>query len=39
MNNIRVLTVAGSAYDMGYAHGKAYAREIGELTEERLRLS
>lgn len=39
MNSIRVLTVAGSAYDMGYAHGKAFAREIGELTEERLRLS
>ena len=39
MSKIRVLAVAGSAYDMGYIHGKTYARAIGELTEERLRLS
>jgi isopenicillin-N N-acyltransferase-like protein len=39
MANVRVLTVSGSPYAMGYAHGKAYAREIGELTEERLQLS
>jgi len=39
VSKIRVLAVAGSAYDMGYIHGKTYARAIGELTEERLRLS
>ncbi len=39
MSKIRVLTVGGSPYEIGYTHGKRYAREIGELTEERLRLS
>jgi len=39
MSKLRVLTVAGSAYELGYQHGKAFAKEIGELTEERLRLS
>jgi isopenicillin-N N-acyltransferase-like protein len=39
MTNIRVLTVSGRPYDLGYVHGKTFAREIGELTEERLRLS
>lgn len=38
MTSIRVLTVAGAPYELGYIHGKAYAREIAELTEERLRL-
>jgi isopenicillin-N N-acyltransferase-like protein len=35
---IRTLTVAGDPYRMGYTHGRAYAKAIGELTEERLRL-
>ena len=39
MAPIRVLTIAGSPYELGYVHGKTYANEIGELTEERLRLS
>ena len=39
MSKLRVLTVGGSPYEIGYAHGKAYAQGIGELTEERLRLS
>ncbi len=39
MSPIRVLTIAGSPYELGYIHGKTYANEIGELTEERLRLS
>lgn len=39
MAPIRVLTIAGSPYELGYVHGKTYVNEIGELTEERLRLS
>ena len=39
MATIRVLTISGSPYELGYVHGKTYANEIGELTEERLRLS
>jgi isopenicillin-N N-acyltransferase-like protein len=39
MNKLRVLPVSGSPYELGYQHGQAFAREIGELTEERLRLS
>ena len=39
MTSMRVLTVSGAPYEMGYTHGQAYAKEIGELTEERLRLS
>jgi isopenicillin-N N-acyltransferase-like protein len=39
MNKLRVLRVAGAPYEIGYAHGKAFAKEIGELTEERLHLS
>jgi isopenicillin-N N-acyltransferase-like protein len=39
MAPIRRLLVRGAPYNIGYQHGKAYAREIGELTEERLRLS
>lgn len=38
MQAIRVLTLAGAPYELGYIHGKTYANEIGELTEERLRL-
>jgi isopenicillin-N N-acyltransferase-like protein len=39
MNKLRVLQVSGSPGERGYTQGKAFAREIGELTEERLRLS
>lgn len=39
MPKLRVLALAGEPYELGYAHGRAYAKEIGELTEERLRLS
>jgi isopenicillin-N N-acyltransferase-like protein len=39
MTRIRTLTVSGSAYEIGFAHGRAFTSEIGELTEERLRLS
>jgi isopenicillin-N N-acyltransferase-like protein len=39
MPPIRVLTITGSPYELGYTHGKTYANEIGDLTEERLRLS
>ncbi len=39
MTRIRTLTVSGSAYDIGFAHGCAFTQAIGELTEERLRLS
>ena len=39
MAPIRRLLVRGAPYDIGYQHGKAYAHAIGELTEERLRLS
>jgi isopenicillin-N N-acyltransferase-like protein len=39
MAPIRRLPLRGAPYDIGYAHGTAYARAIGELTEERLRLS
>lgn len=39
MAPIRRLRLQGTPYAIGYEHGRAYAREIGELTEERLRLS
>ena len=39
MDKIRHLRVAGTPYEMGYAHGVAYGDEIAVLTEERLRLS
>ena len=39
MAPIRRLVVRGTPYAIGYQHGQAYARAIGELTEERLRLS
>lgn len=36
---IRLLELAGSPYEIGFAHGKAYADDIALLTEERMRLS
>ncbi len=38
MPTIRTLSIGGDPYSMGYKHGQAYAKPIGELTEERLRL-
>jgi isopenicillin-N N-acyltransferase like protein len=35
---IRTLSVSGDPYRMGYQHGRAYAKAIGDLTEERLKL-
>jgi len=35
---IRTLTVSGEPYNLGYQHGQAFAKPIGELTEERLKL-
>ena len=29
MSKVRVLQVSGSPYELGYAHGKAFAKEIG----------
>ena len=39
MSKLRVLQVSGAPYELGYRHGKAFAKEIGALTEERLHLS
>lgn len=39
MTRLRVLPLAGSPYEMGYAHGSAYAADIQKLTEERMRLA
>lgn len=39
MAKIRVLDVFGNPYQMGFQHGQAYAREIRELTAERVHLS
>ena len=39
MNRIRLINLAGSPYDMGYAHGQRFHDEIHMFTEERLRLS
>ncbi|MCY3780324.1 MAG: C45 family autoproteolytic acyltransferase/hydrolase [Chloroflexi bacterium] len=39
MNRIRVTKLAGSPYDMGYAHGQRFHDEIHMFTEERVRLS
>lgn len=39
MSKLRVLRISGAPYELGYAHGKAYAAEIAALTEERLRLA
>ncbi|MEZ6193112.1 MAG: C45 family peptidase [Phycisphaerales bacterium] len=38
MPAIRTLTVKGDPYSMGYQHGRAYAKPIGELAEMRMRL-
>jgi len=38
MNSIRVVKLAGSPYDMGYAHGERFQDEIRRFTEERVRL-
>ena len=39
MNRIRVIKLAGTPYDMGYAHGARFRDEIHMFTEERVRLS
>ena len=39
MNRIRVLELAGSPYDMGYAHGERFRDEIHHISDERVRLS
>ena len=36
---IRVLELAGSPYDMGFAHGQRFAADIRAFAEERVRLS
>lgn len=36
---IRVLEVAGSPYEMGLAHGRAFAADIARFSEERVRLA
>ena len=38
MNRIRLIKLAGSPYDMGYAHGARFRDEIRRFTEERVRL-
>ena len=38
MNKIRVVKLAGSPYDMGFAHGVRFHDEIHHFTEERVRL-
>lgn len=38
MPAIRTLTLRGDPYRMGYQHGQTHAKQIGELTDERLRL-
>jgi len=37
--NIRSLELAGSPYDMGYAHGQRFRQEIRHFSDERLRLA
>lgn len=39
MTRLRVLKLSGAPYEIGYAHGNAYAADIAMLTEERLRLA
>lgn len=39
MSHLRVLPLSGRPYEIGYAHGKAYAADIQLLTEERMRLA
>lgn len=38
MNKLRLITLAGSPYAMGFAHGKRFHDEIHMFTEERVRL-
>ncbi|MDA0245786.1 MAG: C45 family autoproteolytic acyltransferase/hydrolase [Chloroflexi bacterium] len=38
MNKIRLLTVKGTPYEMGFAHGRAYREDIRRYTEERVGL-
>ncbi|MFW5691314.1 MAG: C45 family autoproteolytic acyltransferase/hydrolase [Chloroflexota bacterium] len=38
MPPLRILELAGSPYEMGYQHGRAYAEDIRKLTEERVHL-
>ena len=38
MSKLRVLQVSGEPYEIGFAHGITFAKEIAEVTEERLRL-
>ena len=38
MPAIRTLSVSGDPYSMGHKHGQAFAKEIGELTQQRLQL-
>lgn len=39
MKKLRVLTVHGSFYEMGYQHGKTFYDEIHHFTEDRIQLS
>lgn len=39
MGSVRVLELAGTPYEMGYAHGRAWHDAIHMFTEERIRLS
>lgn len=39
MPSLRVLKLSGNHYEMGYQHGQAYAKEIREITDERIHLS
>lgn len=38
MTKLRVLQIGGAPYEIGFAHGAAFAKEIAEVAEERLRL-
>lgn len=39
MAPLRTLTISGRPFELGYAHGRAFADEIRLITEERLRLA
>lgn len=39
MSKLRLLKLAGSPYDIGYAHGRAFADDIRRYTEERVALA
>lgn len=39
MAKLRVLEVSGTPHEMGYQHGKAFLKDIHELTEDRIQLS